>query len=245
MKSDRAYSVSEETLARLKEKLRQKEGENAFAEHPEILPPLAQALKANSDLNVLIEEMIQAWKRLHRSFEGGGSLFLCGNGGSMADAQHIAGELAKSFRRPRPLGEKGGERFAGSPKKAALGEGLQRGLPVLALGTNSALVSAISNDQGYEFSFAQELYALGKRGDVLMGISTSGNSRNVVNAALTAEELEMETLALTGKGGGELARIVDLALSVPARETGEVQQLHETIYHGLCGMIEETWFGDD
>ncbi len=145
--------------------------------------------------------------------QGRKAIFL-GNGGSAADAQHLAAEFLGRFLRER------------------------RPLPALALHANSSALTAIGNDYGYEQTFVRPLQALAVPGDVIVGISTSGNSRNVIAALAWARQLPCPTLALTGQGGGELARVADVLLDVPSRETPRIQEVHILLGHCLCEMVE-------
>ena len=169
------------------------------------------------------------------------TIFLAGNGGSKADADHFAGELLKGFRKKRPIKldmkNKLGSYHGGSELTALL----QEGISAVSLG-NSVLSTAIVNDVGAETVFAQPLYALGREGDVFVGISTSGNAKNIYNAAITARALEMKVITLTGKTGGILLDISDVCINVPETETYKIQELHLPIYHAISAQLEEKFF---
>lgn len=189
-------------------------------------------------------EIAQADEALIASFRAGGKLLICGNGGSAADAGHIAGELMKSFLLARRVGA------ADAAALTALGEDgvylaarLQGGLPVVSLCAQDALMTAVANDTAGDMIFAQQLWALASRGDVLLAISTSGSSRNCVLAAEAARVRGVTVIALTGEGGGRLASLADVLIDVPARETYQVQELHLPVYHALCASIEAAFFG--
>lgn len=186
------------------------------------------------------ENAALAAKKIIACFQAGGKLLLCGNGGSAADCAHITGELCKGFlkRRPLPLNIRNalGEAWA---------DALQGGLPALDLTANSALITAIVNDIGGESIFAQQVAAYGRRGDVLLGISTSGNAENVCRALKTARALGVFTIALTGAGGGKMGKICDLLIEAPEEETYRVQEKHLPLYHQLCIQIEEGMFPGD
>ena len=187
----------------------------------------------------------RAFIRLAECFKGGGKLLLCGNGGSACDCEHIAGELMKGFLLRRPL--TGDERASLSKlgdAGALLAEKLQRGLPTLVLSGLSGLTTAFANDVDPELTFAQQAYAYALPGDVLLCLSTSGNAWNVQLAALAAKARGATVIALTGKGGGKLAKHVDLLLDVPESETYKVQELHLPLYHALCAMLEAELFGE-
>ncbi len=170
---------------------------------------------------------------------------MCGNGGSMADALHISGELLKSYARRRTLPDGLRARLAAQPDGACLARNLEPGLRVVVLGANPSLASAVANDMpDRDVNLAQELLALARPGDVLLGISTSGNARNVTYAAQVARSLNVTVIALTGGDGGKLAPLADVAVRVPAQRTDRVQELHILCYHALCEMLENTFFGD-
>ena len=185
----------------------------------------------------MTQKMAQAAQIIIESYRNGGKLLLCGNGGSAADCAHITGELVKGFLKKRPLDE---------VQKAAIGEPwadrLQKGFPAIDLTANSALISAVVNDIDGESAYAQQVLAYGKPGDVLIGISTSGNAENVFRAMKTAKALGITAIALTGEGGGRLRECCDLLLNVPETETYKIQELHLPLYHQLCIQIEEAFF---
>ena len=161
----------------------------------------------------------------------------------MADALHISGELAKSYVRRRPLPERLHARLAAQPDGELLARNLEPGLRAVVLGANPSLASAVANDApDRDVNLAQELLALARPGDVLLGISTSGNARNVIYAAQTARALGLTVIALTGEDGGRLAGLADVAIRVPARRTDRVQELHVQCYHALCEMLEIEFF---
>lgn len=177
-------------------------------------------------------------------FSAGGQLLLCGNGGSAADCDHVAGELLKSFRSPRPLTADDRRRLAhlsadGRPVPV---DRLERGLPAISLPALHAASTAIANDIDPAMVFAQLTVALGRPGDVLFAISTSGASRNVVNAAAVARRLGLVVVAVTGAAGGPLATVADLVLAVPATDTARVQELHLAAYHAICDAVESELF---
>lgn len=191
------------------------------------------------------EELLAAYEIIAGSFVAGGKLLVCGNGGSAADSEHIVGELMKGFKLRRQLPSGEAERFAAlyGDDGERIASGLQRALPAICLSSHTALTSAFINDVSPDTVYAQQVYGLGRSGDVLLGISTSGNSRNVADAAMAARALGLKTVALTGGDGGALAQICDAAIVVPARETYRVQEYHLPVYHALCAMLEEEFFG--
>ena len=177
-------------------------------------------------------------------YEGGGKLLLCGNGGSCADCDHIVGELCKGFLKMRPLTE--AQKAAMKERSPSLSEEtlsrLQGALPAVSLPAVTALNTAFSNDVDPDLIYAQGVLALGREGDCLLALSTSGNSKNVVEAARVARALGIKVIALTGEGGGALASIADICIRVPERETYKIQELHLPVYHALCAAVEEKLF---
>ncbi|GHV17661.1 phosphoheptose isomerase [Clostridia bacterium] len=167
-------------------------------------------------------------------------LYICGNGGSATDALHIVGELAKSFVLKRPIDAS----FAESTDDSELLKNLQGGLPAFALVENSALASAFSNDVNPEYVFAQQVYVYARKGDCVLGISTSGNSKNVFNALKAAKARGAVTLALTGGIGGKMKTLCECCVCVPETETYKIQELHLPVYHALCLMLEQRLFGN-
>lgn len=189
------------------------------------------------ELAGLKESIIDAYNALYRTYKAGGKLLICGNGGSASDSEHIVGELMKGFYKKRALND---------AMLAKLGQGseyLQGTLTAIALTGHTALSTAFANDVDPEMVFAQQVYGYGRKGDVFLGISTSGNSRNVVNAAKVAKALNLTVIALTGPKGGELAKICDVLINVPGETTGDIQEHHLPVYHALCAMLEEKFFG--
>ena len=190
-------------------------------------------------LKVCQEAIRQSTDALIHAFQSGNKLLLCGNGGSAADCEHIAGELVKRFSNPRPLSRELAESLGTN-----LSQNLHGGLPALSLPSMIGFHTAFANDDNPEYAFAQQVLALGKPGDVLLPISTSGNSKNLVHAVKTASALGLTTIALTGEGGGLLAPLCDMVIQAPASETPRVQELHLPIYHAICTVVEDTLFPD-
>jgi D-sedoheptulose 7-phosphate isomerase len=206
---------------------------------------LERLVERYPELRPCAPEVARAFETIARAFEAGHTFFICGNGGSQSDALHIAGELDKSFMHARLLNAEQQRAFDGLPGGAALAAHLQRGLATIPLGANPALTSAIANDNPLaHIGFAQELYALARRGDVLLGISTSGGAQNVRYAASVASAIGLPVIALTGPGGGELARQADIAIRAPGSSTAEIQGWHIQLYHALCEMLEINAFDE-
>ena len=181
--------------------------------------------------------IIEATNILIETFSRGSKLLTCGNGGSSADAEHICGELVKSFKKNRPIKC---ERLM--KELPELHKKLEYGLPAFSLGVSHSFISAFINDVDESTVFAQQVLAHGKEGDTLLGITTSGNSENVINAFKVAKYLGMKTICLTGKDGGISREFSDLQIIAPALETHEVQELHLPIYHAICLEIENALF---
>lgn len=197
------------------------------------------------ELKVCEGDVINAYGIMERSYESDHKLLIAGNGGSAADSEHIAGELMKRFRLPRPISDPLAERLASvdGTRGPVLAESLERALMAVPLTAHGALASACINDISGDIVFAQQLLGFGRAGDVFLGISTSGNSRNIMNAAVVAKALGIKVIGLTGADGGELAGMADVAVRVPETETYMVQELHLPIYHCWCLMLEERFFG--
>ena len=195
-------------------------------------------------LKGLEEEIRAAYLVIKESFEAGGKLLVAGNGGSCADAEHIVGELMKSFVKPRPLPEALKEALIREEPMlgGALSEKLQRGLPAIALNSHPGLTSAFLNDVDGEMAYAQQVLGYGKKGDVFLAITTPGNAKNIRYAAVTAKAMGLRVVGLTGRGGGALAALCDAAVIAPEKETYRIQELHLPIYHALCLMLEERFF---
>jgi D-sedoheptulose 7-phosphate isomerase len=190
------------------------------------------------------KDLARAARALCAAFSRGRKLLLCGNGGSAADCEHISGELLKRFVRPRPLApavKKALVRLYRREGRCLAGK-LEQGLPALPLPSLTSLATAFANDVGPAFAFAQLVNALGKKGDVLLAISTSGNAKNVAAAVQTARAKGLVTIGLTGRHGGRLKTLCDIVIRVPGRATPEIQELHVPLYHALCRMVEEKIF---
>lgn len=191
------------------------------------------------------ETIWNAYEAMAESYQNGGKLLVAGNGGSAADAEHIAGELMKGFIKPRKLDEQMMLRLekADPENGRMIGEKLQGALPAIAVVDHIALSTAYLNDVDPMLGFAQQVYGYGEEGDVFLGISTSGNSRNILYACAVARAKGVKVIGLMGRYGGQLKDAVDIAIVVPAMETYQIQELHLPVYHALCLMLEERFFG--
>ena len=205
---------------------------------------LDELIKRYPILERVREDIEAVYGILERCYENGGKLLIAGNGGSAADAEHIVGELMKGFVKRRPVTEEMKEALekADPVRGKELSEKLQGGLPAIALVDHAALSTAFANDVDGMLSYAQQVNGYGKRGDVFLGISTSGNAENVMYAAVTAKAKGMQVVGLTGKDGGKLAGIADAAVIVPEMETYKIQELHLPVYHALCLMLEHRFY---
>lgn len=179
-----------------------------------------------------------------KMYYDGGKIMLCGNGGSAADSSHIAGELLKGFILRREPKGKNREKLLSVPEIAPYASTLQDGLCAISLPDQCAVLSAFANDCDPDAVFAQLVYSMHRKGDVLLGMSTSGNSKNVVLAASVAKAMGLTSIALTGKAGGKLAEICDITIRVPETETYRVQELHLPVYHAICAEVERILFGE-
>ena len=209
---------------------------------------LLQAMtERHPGLAVVREDVHRAFAALRDTFRAGGKLLVCGNGGSAADADHIVGELMKGFmkRRPPSREQASALRRADPAQGEWMADRLQQALPAVALTGHGALATAFANDVAHELVFAQQVFGLGRPGDALLAISTSGNSRNVLYAATAARAGGLRVIGLTGEDGGKLAPMCDVAVRVPARSTPAVQEYHLPVYHAICMMLEEEFFAED
>jgi len=203
-----------------------------------------QLIKKYPPLEVCKKDIIRAGNIIIESYKNSGQLLTCGNGGSSADADHIVGELMKSFSIKRPIDKDLADSLAdlSEERGALIASKLEKGLPAISLNAHSALVSAVSNDIGGDFIFAQQVIGYGRKNDVLLGISTSGNSQNVVDACIVAKAKGLKVITLTGEKGGKMKAYADVSICVPSSCTPDVQEFHLPVYHALCIMVERTFF---
>ena len=196
-------------------------------------------------LRVCKQDLGMAVELLCACYHAGNKLITCGNGGSASDAEHIVGELMKGFLLPRKLDAEMQKRLEEiCPDEAAyFMENLQGALPAISLVNETALNTAFANDQAPDLSFAQQILGLGNAGDVLLGITTSGNSTNVLYAVQMAKAKGMKTISLTGRQGGKIKGMTDVSICVPEDETYRIQEYHLPVYHMLCIAVEQEFFG--
>ena len=193
-----------------------------------------------ADCGDAIRAAVTALTDMHKN---GNKVLLCGNGGSAADASHISGELLKGFLLKRPPLSEELTALQSVTELAPYAASLQRGICAVALPDQSAVLSAFCNDVSPDAMYAQLVFAMARPGDVVMGLSTSGNSKNVLLAVACAKALGIKSIALTGKGGGKLAALCDILIDVPETETFRVQELHLPVYHAICAQVEDDLFG--
>lgn len=191
------------------------------------------------------QSLIDAYLVMEEAYEGDHKLLIAGNGGSAADSEHIVGELMKRFKTARPVSPEMAEKLiAIDPIRGVdLVKNLERGLMAIPLVAHEALSTAYINDVDGLGVFAQQLFGFGRSGDVFLGISTSGNSKNIMFATVVARALGIKVVGLTGANGGELADVADVAVKVPETETYMIQELHLPVYHCWCLMLEDKFFG--
>lgn len=205
----------------------------------------SRVLALHPDLEPVLPDAIRAFELLVNTFERGGKLLLCGNGGSAADCEHLAAELVNKFERSRPISRQLQRelQLQFGDDGAFLGAHLQAALPAISLVSQGALVSALANDVDASLVFAQQVFAYAKPGDALLAISTSGNSPNVLHALRVARLLDVATIGLTGRDGGAMRELCDVCLVVPREITAQIQEAHLPLYHAICGALEDRFFG--
>jgi D-sedoheptulose 7-phosphate isomerase len=190
-------------------------------------------------------DILKAFELLKSVYENKGILLACGNGGSAADAEHMVGEMMKTFNLERPLQEtlkrKLMQDFGNDGK--FLADRLQSSLAAISLVSQTSLTTAIGNDVSADLIFAQQVMGYGKPGDILFAITTSGNSRNILNAVYTAKVMGLKVIGLTGRTGGKMKKHCDVSICVPADKTPRIQELHIPVYHTLCALLENHFFG--
>lgn len=196
-------------------------------------------------LSCIVDDLYSSYKLIEDSYKIGGKLLIAGNGGSAADAEHIVGELMKGFKLPRKVDDTFATRLCETNEELGnvLAQNLQGALPAIALDGHPALSTAYMNDCEPLLCFAQQVNGYGKEGDVFLGISTSGNSKNVLYAAVTARAKGMKIIGLTGAKNSKLEQMSDVCIKVPQTETYMIQELHLPVYHCLCLMLENEFFG--
>lgn len=204
---------------------------------------LNELIQRYPKLKSMRKELEKAANMLVETYHNGGKVLVCGNGGSCADAEHIVGELMKGFLSKRKLTDDEVKMFEGYAENASdFASKLQRAIPAISLPSQCAILSAFINDVEPDMAYAQMTFGYGRKEDLLIGISTSGNSANVVNAVIAAKAIGMKTIGMTGSGGGRLSELCDCTLKSPETETFKVQEYHLPMYHFLCAQAEKTIF---
>jgi phosphoheptose isomerase len=205
---------------------------------------LASLLQHYRALEACEKELRAAFDQLMVAYKNGNKLLVCGNGGSAADSEHIVAELMKGFlkRRPLPAEQVARLEASGGAAGEAIATRLQGTLAAISLPSQMSLLTATANDNDFDMVFAQQVYGLGRPGDVLLAISTSGRSKNVCNAVIVARAFGLKSIALTGKSGGDLAPLADVAINVPSDNVAEIQELHLPVYHWLSTELEAAFF---
>ena len=188
------------------------------------------------------DQILKVFEVLKKTYEDGGKVLVCGNGGSAADSEHIVGELMKNFKKCRKANEELLSKLEDCEESRKLKEVLEGNLPAISLTSHIALTTAYSNDKEPSAVFAQQLSGLGNKGDTFIAISTSGNSLNCVYACLVAKAKGLNTVALTGAKDSRLSSLSDVCVKVPETETYKIQEYHLPVYHALCAMLEEEFF---
>jgi D-sedoheptulose 7-phosphate isomerase len=190
------------------------------------------------------KDLTTAFDLLMAAYKNGNKLLVCGNGGSAADSEHIVGELMKGFLKRRPIPAKQVAKLeeSGGAAGKAIAARLQGTLAAISLPSQMSLLTATANDGDFDMVFAQQVYGLGRPGDVLLAISTSGRSKNICNAVIVARAFGLKSIALTGKSGGDLAPLADVAIKVPSDNVAEIQELHLPVYHWLSTELEAAFF---
>lgn len=206
-----------------------------------LLAPLFQRYPI---LQACEKDLGAAFDLLAAAYGNGNKLLVCGNGGSAADSEHIVGELMKGFLKRRPISAEHASKLetAGGAAGKEIARRLQGTLAAISLPSQMSLLTATGNDNDFDLVFAQQVYGLGRPGDVLLAISTSGRSKNITNAVIVAKAFGLKSIALTGKSGGDLAPLADVAIKVPSDNVAEIQELHLPVYHWLSTELEATFF---
>lgn len=205
---------------------------------------LEELIEKYPSLEVVKQDILKAFIIILNTYQNGGKLFACGNGGSAADSEHIVGELMKSFKKPRSIDDNIKQKLISLGDNGKyIAENLEGALPAISLTSHISLTTAYMNDREPNMTFAQQLLGLGVKGDVLVAISTSGNSKNCVYASTLAKAMGIYVIGMTGSKDNKIKEVSDVCICVPETETYKVQELHLPVYHALCAMIEEELFG--
>ena len=197
------------------------------------------------ELSVNKTEIVKAAECIIDAYRNGNKILCCGNGGSAADSLHIVGELMKAFVCKRKVSVELQEKFSSCKDSDYIIKNLQMALPAISLVSETGLLTAYANDVAPDMNFAQQVFGQGKEGDVLIAISTSGNSANVIYAAEVAQAMGIKVIGLTGESGGALKALADVLINVPQKETFKIQELHLPVYHAICLAVEAEFYPDE
>lgn len=197
-------------------------------------------------LSAIKPSIMQAFELIKQTFTDDGIIYVCGNGGSAADAEHMVGELMKGFLLPRPIDPSFNDKLTSlyGDEGSMISSNLQEGIKAISLNGHPSLATAFGNDVDFSMIFAQQVYVLGKKGDLLIVFSTSGNSENIVKALQVAKAKGLKTIVFTGSDGGRCAELTDCCIKVPETETYRIQEYHLPIYHALCAMLEDYCYSE-
>jgi D-sedoheptulose 7-phosphate isomerase len=211
-----------------------------------ISAPLDKLIENYPSLKGCRDDIVAAYERIAHCLRSGAMLLVCGNGGSASDAEHMVGELMKSYEVPRPIPEADARKISAfdAENGRTISVQLQCSMRAISLASQTSLISAIANDTSADMVFAQQVYGYGREDDVLMAISTSGNAVNVCNAAGVARALGLGVIGLTGASGGRLKNLCDIAICIPEEKTYRIQEHHQPVYHAICAMLEQEFFGE-
>lgn len=209
------------------------------------LSKIEELVERYPELNGIKSEIVKAADCIIEAYKNGNKVLCCGNGGSAADSLHIVGELMKAFVCKRKVSDEWEQKFSTCKDKEYIVKNLQMALPAISLVSETGLLTAYANDVAPDMNFAQQVFGQGKEGDVLIAISTSGNSTNVIYAAEVAQAMGISVIGLTGESGGTLNSLADVLINVPQKETFKIQELHLPIYHAICLAVESEFFSED
>ena len=209
------------------------------------LTKIEELVERYPELSANKSEIVKATDCIIAAYKNGNKILCCGNGGSAADSLHIVGELMKAFDKKRKVSDEWREKLASCKDSEYIITNLQMALPAISLVSEAGLLTAYANDVAPDMNFAQQVFGQGKKGDVLLAISTSGNSSNVIYAAEVAQAMGIKIIGLTGESGGVLKSLADMLINVPQEETFKIQELHLPVYHAICLAVEAEFYHDE
>ena len=209
------------------------------------LSKIEELVERYPELSVNKSKIVKATECIINAYRNGNKILCCGNGGSAADSLHIVGELMKAFVCKRKVSVEWQEKFSSCKDSDYIIKNLQMALPAISLVSETGLLTAYANDVAPDMNFAQQVFGQGKEGDILIAISTSGNSANVIYAAEVAQAMGIKVIGLTGESGGALKALADVLINVPQKETFKIQELHLPVYHAICLAVEGEFYPDE